>query len=129
MRRAKPAAVALHLLITFGCLALFILRWVHLFRPEVVVINRAVTSHISNFALSLTLCALTGFVLLALGGKLTAALAFCLVVLLANVLYEAFLPILNTRDLTDAVYGIAGSLLGGAYACWLNRFGYREKAA
>lgn len=129
MRKAKPAAIALHLLITLGCLALFILRWIHLFQPEVVVINRAVTSHISNFALSLVLCALTGFVLLTLGGKLTAALAFCLAVLLANILYEAFLPVLNTRDLTDAVYGIAGSLLGGAYVCWLNRFGYREQTA
>jgi hypothetical protein len=76
----------------------------------VVVIDREITSHSCNFALSIVVC----------------ALAVCLAVLVGNVAYEAFLPFLNTRDLTDALYSIAGSALGALYLCRLNRCGFRS---
>ena len=52
MRKLKPMAVGIHLVTMLGCFALFILRGVHSFAPDVVIVNREVTSHISNFALS-----------------------------------------------------------------------------
>ncbi len=126
MRKVKPVAIAVHLSINLGCLVLFVLRTVHISNPAVVVINREITSHISNFALSLVLCALAGFVLLATGKRLALAQKVCIAVLAANVVYEAFLPVLNTRDMMDALYGIAGSLAGMLYLAWLNRFGFCE---
>lgn len=125
VRKIKTAAIAVHLLLMLGCMALFALRCIHLFRPEVVVIDREITSHICNFALSVVLCALCGFVLLAMGARLRWALAVCLAVLIANVVYEMFLPFLNTCDLTDALYGVAGTVVGVLYLWWLNRYGFR----
>lgn len=126
MRKLKPMAVGIHLVTMLGCFALFILRGVHSFAPDVVIVNREVTSHISNFALSYVLCALVGLLLLAAGKGLRSALLFCLAVLAANLAYEAFLPVANTRDMVDALYGFAGSLAGGAYLCWLNAFGFAQ---
>ena len=124
MRKVKTTAVAVHLLLMVGCMVLFALRCIHLFQPQVVVIDREITSHICNFALSIVLCALCGFVLLATGARLRWALAVCLAVLVANVVYEMFLPFLNTCDLMDAFYGIAGTAVGALYLCWLNRYGF-----
>lgn len=126
MRKLKPAAVGIHLVTMLGCFALFILRGVHIFDAEVVIVNCEVTSHISNFALSYVLCALIGLLLLSAGKRLRSALLFCLAVLAANLVYEAFLPVANTRDMIDALYGIAGSFAGGAYLCWLNAFGFTQ---
>jgi hypothetical protein len=109
VRTIKTAAVA-HLLLMLGCMAMFALRCIHIFRSEVVVIDREITSHSCNFALSIVLC----------------ALAVCLAMLAANVAYEAFLPFLNTCDLTDALYGIAGSAVGALCLCRLNRCGFRS---
>ncbi len=128
MRRAKTVATFVHPLLMLGCLVLFVLRAMHTFDPEVVILSREITDHISNFALSLVLCALTGFVLIALGAKLKAAFAVCALVLVANVIYEMFLPFLNTQDPVDAVYGIVGTLAGAVYVCWLDRFGFMPKA-
>lgn len=124
MRKLKPVAVGIHLASMLGCFVLFILRGVHSFDAEVVIINREITSHISNFALSYVLCALVGMLLLSAGKRIRSALLFCLEVLAANLVYEAFLPFANTRDMVDAIYGITGSLTGGAYLCWLNAFGF-----
>lgn len=125
MRKLKTTAVAVHLLLMIGCMALFALRCIHLFQPEVVVINREITSHICNFALSVVLCSLSGFILLAMGARFRWTLAVCLAVFVANIVYEVFLPFLNTCDLRDALYGIAGSAMGAVYLCWLNRYGFR----
>lgn len=126
MRKLKPVAIGLHLVTMLGCIALFFVRWLHIFQPDAVVVNREVTSHISNFALSFVLCALAGLLMLAMGKRLRSALLFCLAVLAANLVYEAFLPIANTRDMVDALYGTVGSLAGGAYLCWLNAFGFTK---
>ena len=126
MRKLKPVAVGIHLVTMLGCFGLFFLRGVHSFDAEVVIINHEITSHISNFALSYVLCALVGLLLLSAGKRLRSALLFCLAVLVANLVYEAFLPIANTRDMVDALYGFAGSLAGGAYLCWLNAFGFAQ---
>ena len=125
MRKLKPSACAVHVFMMIGCIVLFAIRGVHVYRPDIVVVNPEITSHISNFALSLVLCAFIGFVLLTMGTQRSLVLAVCLAVLVANVVYEAFLPFLNTKDMIDAVYGIAGSLVGGLYLCWLDRFGFQ----
>ena len=46
--------------------------------------------------------------------------------MLANVGYELFLPLLNTRDPVDAVYGVAGTLLAFGWLWVIHRFGRRE---
>lgn len=126
MRKLKPSACAVHMFMMIGCIVLFAIRGAHVYRPDIVVVNPEITSHISNFALSLVLCAFIGFVLLTMGTRWLLVLAVCFAVLVANVVYEAWLPFLNTRDMLDAVYGFVGSLTGGLYLWWLNRFGFQD---
>ena len=80
-------------------------------------------SHVSNFSLSFMLYAGAGFAAL-LGEVPVRRLAWIgLALVLANVVYELFIPLLNTRDPMDAVYGVAGTLMAFAWLMVIRRFG------
>jgi hypothetical protein len=49
----------------------------------------------------------------------------CTIVLLCNSVYERWLPVLNTQDLTDACYGFAGSALAFVFLFLVHRHGLR----
>lgn len=125
MKRMKTRPTISLLCLYLGCLALVLLRWIHIFTPQVVVITPEITSHISNFALSLMLCLLIGNLLLSYGAGRRAVILLCGLVMVANLLYEAFLPFLNTPDLVDAVYGITAAALGMMYLLWLEHRGFQ----
>src|SRR5690606_12860433 len=101
-----------HLLLLGLAYALFAGRKPGFFRSETVIsLVPDFYSHISNFSLSFMLYAGAGFAAL-LGEVPLRRLAWIGVAFaLANVVYELFLPLLNTRDPVDAVYGVAGTLL------------------
>lgn len=47
--------------------------------------------------------------------------------ILANVIYELFIPLINTRDIVDMWYGIAGTVIGGMIVLLIARFGLVPK--
>lgn len=82
--------------------------------------------HISNFSLSFLLYAGIGYFWLMMDVKSKYIIIFGLVLLLANLVYELFIPVLNTPDMVDAYFGFAGTFFGGLFLFFVKRFGLRS---
>ena len=108
------------------CLVLIGLRWIHSFNERICVINEAITSHITNFTLSVLLCLLVGYLLLSFGKRYRFCLIAGALLVCANWIYEMWLPILNTTDPIDAVYGTVGVLISLVYLYFISRYGFEK---
>ena len=120
-------ATLTHLLLLGLAYALFAGRKPGFFRSETIIaLVPDFYSHVSNLSLSFMLYAGAGFAAL-LGEVPVRRLAWIgLALVLANVVYELFIPLLNTRDPMDAVYGIVGTLLAFGWLMVIRRFGRKE---
>lgn len=108
------------------CLILLIKRWFNFFDKNIFVVNEIVNSHITNFTLSLMLCVLIGELLLAAGKKYISCIIVGILLVLANYIYETFLPILNTTDIVDAIYGFIGVLISLIYLYFISKYGFED---
>ena len=117
-------AAVLHLLLFATVFALFMGRKPGMFRSETIIDHvPGFYSHVSNFSLSWLLLAGVGFLWLMVGlGMRHMALA-ALALIVANVGYEFLLPLMNTRDPVDALYGVVGTLLAFAWMWIIHQFG------
>ena len=106
------------------CFLLVIIRWINIFNKDIYVISETVNSHITNFTLSLMVCTLFGYVLLLNGKKFVSNMLVGIVLVVANFVYEILLPILNTTDIIDALYGMFGVAVGLVYLCIISKFGF-----
>lgn len=109
------------------CFGLIIIRWINIFNPDVYVISKAINSHITNFTISLLLSVLIGYLLLTYGKGFLSVLIVGGAVALANVIYELCLPILNTCDPIDALYGLAGVAISLGYLYLLHQIGFEKE--
>ena len=128
MLRFKPApwAAITHLLLFAVVYAVFLGRKPGMFRSEAILdIVPDFYSHALNFSLSYLLYAGVGFLWVMMGVQARYVALAGVALVLANVGYEWLLPLLNTRDPLDAVYGIAGTLLGFAWLWVFRRFGLK----
>lgn len=82
--------------------------------------------HISNFCISYLLFAGIGYFWLMMGIKFRNIIFFGIVLLVANLIYELFIPILNTPDIVDAYYGFAGTTLGFLFLLFVHKFGLKR---
>ena len=81
-------------------------------------------THVSNFSISYIIISGVGFLWLLLGIPFRIIIYFSLLIITINIIYELWIPILNTIDKVDAYYGIFGSLLAVVqllfiYKCFL----------
>ena len=106
------------------CLILVVIRWLNIFSENILVVNEIVNSHITNFALSVMVCVLIGYLLLVTGKKYISNIIVSILLVLANYIYETFLPVLNTTDIVDAVYGFVGVLIGLIYLYFISKYGF-----
>lgn len=83
-------------------------------------------SHISNGTISYILCSATGLVWLLMGVRFRLILWLGLFFIAVNFVYELFIPVLNTRDVTDAWYGTAGTLVAMAFLFLVSRAGLQD---
>ena len=97
------------------CFILVVIRWINIFNSYIFVINETINSHITNFTLSVLLCVLIGYLLQLFGKKYNSNIIVGMVIILSNFIYEIFLPILNTTDIVDAVYGLVGTIISLIY--------------
>lgn len=88
-----------------------------------LVIAPGFYTHVSNYALSFVLFAGIGYMWLALGVRARYIALLGLAIALCNVVYELFVPILNTTDPVDALYGLVGTAVGGAVLLVIGRYG------
>lgn len=67
--------------------------------------------HISNFSISFLLLAGVGFMWLLLGLSFKYVAWLALFIAISNIVYEVWIPVLNTPDTVDAYYGLCGTVL------------------
>lgn len=107
----KLWAALLFLLLLAGSFCLFLGRKEGAFRLHLT--NPAFADyhqHISNFSITFLLYAGIGYLWLLAGVRMVHIIGLGAALVLANLAYEWWLPVLNTQDVVDAYYGIAGQL-------------------
>lgn len=113
----------MHLLLICFCLILTIIRWRNSFNSDVVFINNTITSHISNFSLSMLLYLTYGQIMLLYDIKFKYVILVGISLILGNFVYELFLDILNTKDIVDGIYGLIGCVLSFQHLFLMKKFG------
>lgn len=81
-------------------------------------------SHISNFSISFFIYITIGYVGLWFNLTLKWIVLTGIFLLFTNLIVELLIPILNTPDIIDAVYGSFGILLGFTYLCIIKGYGF-----
>lgn len=109
------------------CFLLVIIRWINIFNEDIYVISAAINSHIANFTLSLMMCTLIGYLLLSTGKKFVSTIMVGILLIVVNFVYEIFLPILNTTDIIDALYGLVGVAISLVYLYFIGKYGFIRK--
>ena len=106
------------------CFLLVIIRWINIFNEDIYVISVEINSHITNFTLSLMMCTLIGYLLLLAGKKYVSTIMVGILLIVVNFIYEIFLPILNTTDIIDALYGLVGVVISLVYLYFIGKYGF-----
>lgn len=113
-------------LVTIGGL-LMLCRWLNIIDPSIRLLPDFFLSHITNLALCLMLLLIFGYIVLFLGGKMKVVTIAAITVAVISTVYECFLPMLNTPDILDAVFGIAGISTAYTYLLMLKLKGLTVK--
>lgn len=119
-------------LIIYLCLIVFdaflmLCRWLGHIVPNVRLLPNFLLDHITNFALCMLLLLVFGITVLSFGGKLRSITAAALIMSVLNIVYECFLPILNTPDIPDAVFGVIGVAVAYVFLIMLRKNGLIAK--
>ena len=119
-------------LIIYLCLIVFdaflmLCRWLGHIVPNVRLLPDFLLDHITNFALCMQLLLIFGITVLSFGGKLRSITAAALIMSVLNIVYECFLPILNTPDIPDAVFGVIGVAVAYVFLIILRKNGLIAK--
>lgn len=119
-------------LIIYLCLIVFdaflmLCRWLGHIVPNVRLLPDFLLDHITNFALCMLFLLIFGITVLSFGGKLRSITAAALIMSVLNIVYECFLPILNTPDIPDAVFGVIGVAVAYVFLIILRKNGLIAK--
>ncbi len=126
MYKMKKSYMIVQLLLVCFGFVLTIIRWLNVINSNFLVINTEITSHITNFSLSLLAYLVIGSL------WLTSAVRFRFVIVLgsfmivANLICETLLGFINTVDIVDAIYGTVGIILAFIYFYCVNGNGLIE---
>lgn len=112
--KTKPGTTISLVIVFTVCMVLTVIRWLDIFNADIYVINETVNSHITNFTLSLLLCTFIGYLLLSAGKKYISN----------AVIGILLIPVVNTRDVIDALYGLAGVTVSLIYLFVVSRYGF-----
>lgn len=82
--------------------------------------------HVSNFSIGLAIYSIVGFIWLMIGVPFRHIAAMGIAIIFINAVYELWIPVLNTRDITDAYYGIAGAVTGFIFLSLVKKYGLKE---
>ena len=82
-------------------------------------------SHISNLSISYILYTTAGFVWIQQGVPFKFVRFLGIAILLANLIYEIWIPFINTPDIIDAAYGAVGTALGYLFLAMMRKYGVK----
>lgn len=83
-------------------------------------------SHISNYTISYLLYAGVAYFWLMMGTPFRYVIIFGILLLAANFIYELYIPVLNTPDITDAYFGAAGTVVAFLFLSYVRYFGLKK---
>ena len=126
-KEVKTKYLILYLIIFVVCLFFVICRWISTFNPNLAILPEIIDIHVTNFSLSLMLSMCIGFTVLVSGGEMKIIRIIAIIIVFINLVYEIFVPILNTPDFVDALAGIIGVVMAYLYLSRLNRNGLIDK--
>ena len=126
-RVPTPLAAVGYLLAFVAVCLLLAGRKVEGLRPELLLaLAPTFYSHVYNFGLSYLCVAGIGYPWLMMGVPMRKVALLGAATIVLNLLYEGLLPILNTRDMVDAVYGVVGAVCGLLLLCGFDRWWMRS---
>ena len=102
-------------------------RWLNSIDPKIKLLPGFLLSHITDLALCMMVLLIIGFVILCFGGRLRIVSIAALLIAVLGIIYECFLPFLNTPDIWDAVFGFSGTAVAYIYLIMLKRNGLIAK--
>lgn len=102
---------------------LLVIYWVSAFHNDIVVINVEINSHISNFVISMIFYLGIGYTWILQKNAFKNVILLGVFVVIANVMCETVMGFLNTADIIDAVYGIAGTMISFCFLFVVNKCG------
>lgn len=82
--------------------------------------------HIANFSIGLMIYSMVGFIWLLMGVPFRHIAAMGIAIIFINAIYELWIPLLNTKDIIDAYYGIAGAVIGFVFLALVKKYGLKE---
>ena len=126
VRKSKISTTVSVLIIFLLCFILGIIRWINIFNINIFVLSKEINSHITNFNISLMICTLFGYLLLCYNKKYSNVIKIGLVVIIINLFYETMLPLINTIDFIDAIYGIVGVSVSLIYLYYIDKKGFQD---
>ncbi len=81
--------------------------------------------HASNLSLSYILISSVGYTWLLVGTRVIYIAILCCFMVMVNFIYELWIPIFNSCDITDACYGSLGTLVAFVFLVWAKTFGLK----
>lgn len=124
----KPVISIAYLLLVVFAVILFFGRKKTFFRiDQLTSMFPDFYQHISNFSISYLLLSGVGYMWLLVGIPFKYIAALAILLLVANFVYEQWIPILNTPDIIDAVYGCCGTMLAFLFLLLTKRYGLLPK--
>lgn len=123
----KTKYLVIYLVLIVFCGFLMICRWINHIEPDVKILPEIVLAHITNFALCLMLLLIIGYIILMFGGRIKAITILAIAIVVFNIVYECFLPFLNTSDIIDALFGVCGTIVAYVYLVILKKNGLTVK--
>ena len=126
-KEVKKNYLILYLSIFIVCLFFVICRWISTVNPNLTILPEIIDIHVTNFSLSLMLLMCIGFTILISGREMKIIRIISIVIVFINLIYEIFVPILNTPDFVDALAGIIEIVIAYLYLSSLNRNGLIDK--
>jgi hypothetical protein len=124
----KLWAAITYLLLVLGALFLFMGRTVKAIKIDGLRSTfHDFYFHVSNFSISILVYLTMGYVWLLMGLRIRAVVLAGIVIIVINFIYELFIPILNTPDIIDAYYGLAGVVLSFLFLFFTYRYGLTSK--
>lgn len=102
-------------------------RWLNSIHPEIKLLPDFLLSHISDFALCMTVLLILGFVAICFGGSFHIITVAAILIAVFGIVYECFIPFLNTPDIWDALFVVAGTAVAYIYLVMLKKNGLIEQ--
>lgn len=122
----KISTALIHFLLLCIAMFLFFGRNIEAIRLEgILKIEPDFYSHISNFSIIFMLYTTAGYMGILMGTTVKHIAALGGILLLANLVIERWIPILNTPDPVDALYGVIGVVLGFILLYFAKKYGVK----